>query len=215
MDFTGARKNMVKNQVMPCDVTNKRLLQAMLDIPKENFVPPSSRSQAYNEASISTLFEREVIESRFLGKMINAFNPKPNEFILDIGSVLGYSTAILAKMSQAVAMLERKELLEGREALFTKMGLDNVIVSSSSLEKGLPEHAPYEGIFIQLAIDFFPDTLVEQLRLGGKVLAVFNKEGIKQCYLGIKTKDGLSWAYQFDANVAYLAELRFAETFEF
>ena len=154
MDFSDARENMVKNQVMPCDVTNKRLLQAMLDIPKENFVPANFRSQAYSENAISTRFEREVIESRFLGKMINAFNPKPDEFILDVGSVLGYSTAILAKMSQAVAMLERKELLEGRETLFTGMGLDNVIVASSSLEKGLPEHAPYEGIFIQLAIAF-------------------------------------------------------------
>ena len=215
MDFAGARENMVRNQVMPCDVTNKRLLQAMLDIPKENFVPPDSKSQAYNETSISTIFEREVIESRFLGKMINAFNPKPNEFILDIGSVLGYSTAILAKMSQAVAMLERKELLEGREILFTEMGLDNVIVASSSLEKGLPEHAPYEGIFIQLAIDFIPDALVEQLKLGGKILAVFNREGVKQCYLGLKTSDGISWTYQFDANVAYLLELKFAEKFEF
>ena len=215
MDFAGARENMVKNQVMPSDVTNKRLLQAMLDIPKENFVPAGSRFQAYNETSISTLFEREVIEPRFIGKMINAFNPKPNEFILDIGSVLGYSTAILATMSQAVAMLERKELLEGRESLFTEMGLDNIIVSSSSLEKGLPEHAPYEGIFIQLAIDYFPDPLLEQLKLGGKVLAVFNREGIKQCYLGLKTHDGISWTYQFDANVGYLSELKFAEKFQF
>ncbi len=215
MDFDTDRENMVKNQVMPSDVTNKRLLNAMLEVPREEFVPLEYISQAYNEDMISVNGGRQIIESRFLGKMINAFSPKVDELILDVGPALGYSTAVLAKMSQAVVMLERPELCKERERLFTELGLDNVIISNNSLEKGVPEHAPYEGIFVQLTIDCFPYEFEDQLKLGGKALAVFNQSGVRQCYLGKKTETGMHWTYQFDANVPYLDELRNKSEFMF
>ena len=85
MDFDTARKNMVKNQVMPSDVTNKRLLNAMFEIPREKFVPPENIAHAYNEIAIPAACEREIIESRFLGKMIDTFDPNPNELIFTCG----------------------------------------------------------------------------------------------------------------------------------
>ncbi len=72
---------MVKNQVMPSDVTNKRLLNAMFEIPREKFVPPENIAHAYNEIAIPVACGREIIESRFLGKMIDTFDPNPNELI--------------------------------------------------------------------------------------------------------------------------------------
>ncbi len=215
MNFNIARENMVKNQVMPSDVTNKRLLNAMFEIPREKFVPPENILHAYNEIAIPVGCEREIIETRFLGKMINAFDPNPNELILDVGCAMGYSTAILAKMSQAVVMLENSELSEGREKIFTELGLDNVIVARNSVAEGVKEHAPYEGIFVQLAIDYFPEEFKDQLKVGGKALVVFNREGVKQCFSGLKTEVGMSWTYQFDANVAYLSELKADKGFEF
>jgi len=206
---------MVKNQVMPSDVTNKRLLNAMFEIPREKFVPPENIAHAYNEIAIPAACEREIIESRFLGKMIDTFDPNPNELILDVGCVMGYSTAILARLSQAVVMLENPELSSGREKIFTELGLDNVIVAKNSITEGVKEHAPYEGIFIQLAIDYFPEEFKDQLKVGGKALVVFQREGVKQCYLGLKTEAGMNWTYQFDANVAYLSELKVDRGFEF
>ena len=215
VSYIHQRNNMVKNQVMPSDVTNKNLLKAMFEIPREKFVPPEQALNAYSEVSIKAKFEREIIESRFLAKMINAFNPKKNELILDIGPAMGYSTAILATMCEAVVMLERAELVQGCDVIFSELGLDNIITSSGSLTEGVPEHAPYEGIFIQLAIDFFPSDLEEQLKQGGKVLAVFNHDGVKQCYSGLKTTEGMSWSYEFDANVAHLREFKTNVGFNF
>ena len=141
---------MVKNQVMPSDVTNKRLLNAMFEIPREKFVPSENILHAYNEEAIPAACKREIIESRFLGKMINTFDPNPNELILDVGCVMGYSTAILARLSQAVVMLETLELSEGREKIFTELGLDNVIVAKNSVAEGVEEHAPYAVSYTHL-----------------------------------------------------------------
>ena len=138
-----------------------------------------------------------------------------DELILDVGCVMGYSTAILARLSQAVVMLETLELSEGREKIFTELGLDNVIVAKNSITEGVKEHAPYEGIFIQLAIDYFPEEFKAQLKVGGKALVVFQREGVKQCYSGFKTEAGMNWTYQFDANVAYLSEFKVDLGFEF
>ena len=105
-DYKARRTMMVDTQVRPSDVTKFPIIDAMLSVPREDFVPASLREAAYVGENIALGANRVMLEPRTLAKMLDALSIEPDHVVLDLGCGLGYSTAILAKMAEFVVAVE-------------------------------------------------------------------------------------------------------------
>lgn len=108
-DFAARRTMMVDTQVRPNDVTKYPIIEAMLTIPREEFVPDARRAVAYSGENLELAPGRVLLEPRTLAKMVDAVDPQPDDLVLDIGCGYGYASAVMAFMAQAVIAVEDDE----------------------------------------------------------------------------------------------------------
>ena len=167
---------MVDTQVRPSDVTKFPIIEAMLTVQRENFVPTDRREAAYAGEHVSLGAGRVVLDPRTLAKMLDAADIGPDEMVLDIGSGLGYSAAVAARMAEAVIALEEDAALatEAERAL-SEAAADNVAVIEGPLSEGASKHGPYDVILIQGAVETVPVALLDQLKDGGRIVAIFDE----------------------------------------
>jgi protein-L-isoaspartate(D-aspartate) O-methyltransferase len=215
-DFTTARTTMVDCQVRPSDVTKYPIIDALLTIPREEFVPSAKRSVAYMGAHIELSSSRVLLDARTFAKMLDAVNIQPSEMVLDLGCGLGYSSAVIAKMAEAVVALEVDEAMASQATeLLATNGADNVLVETGELLEGAPKHAPYCVIFLQGAVETIPATVTDQLKVGGRIVAIRQANGIGHCEIGYKRKNGIDWRSEFAATAPTLPGFEKAAGFTF
>jgi protein-L-isoaspartate(D-aspartate) O-methyltransferase len=177
-NFALQRKNMVENQVRPSDVTDRRIPRIMLEIPREQFVPPSARDLAYMEEHIcitgsADRYPRYLVAPRVLAKLIQHLELGERDRVLDVGCGTGYSSAILAKIAQTVVGLESDpELADQATRTLAAVGIGNVAVVTGPLAAGFPNQGPYDGILLNGAVPQVPKGLLEQLKDGGRLVGV-------------------------------------------
>ena len=196
-DFAVARENMVNSQVRPTDVTDYALLEAMFEMPRERFVPSTKRFAAYIDEDIDVSAAGEGDEPRFLleaspfAKLVQLAAISPSETVLDIACNTGYSTAIIARLCESVIGIENDAGLASfaSEAL-ADLGVDNAAVIEGPLTEGYPKEGPYDAIIIQGAVDEVPQTLLDQLRDGGRLVAVVGHGQAGRARLFVR-EDGL------------------------
>jgi protein-L-isoaspartate(D-aspartate) O-methyltransferase len=170
-NFAAARRHMVDGQVRPADVTDLRIITAMLDIPRENFVPEKSRALAYLDTDLSLAATRGLMKPMVLSKLIQTLEIEPTDRILVVGAATGYSSAIMARMAAEVLALEENADL-ARIASGALSGADNVKVVTGPLPAGYAAGAPYDAILVEGAVDVMPDAFRTQLRDGGRLVCV-------------------------------------------
>ncbi|MFK7837048.1 MAG: protein-L-isoaspartate O-methyltransferase [Sulfitobacter sp.] len=214
-DFTGRRTMMVDTQVRPSDVTKFPIIDAMLTIPREEFVPASKREAAYMGENLDLGQGRVLLEPRTLAKMLDALGIANNEMVLDIGCGMGYSAAVIAHMAEAVVAVEEDEAMaaEAQEALVAS-GSDNVAVHIGPLAEGAAAHGPYDVIIIQGGVAEVPETLLDQLKEGGRIAALFMDGALGEVRLGYKRSDQVSWRMAFNAAAPLLDGFKHAAAFE-
>ena len=215
-DFEAARTAMVDCQVRPADVTRYAIIEALLDIPRERFVPKSLRDVAYGECEIALAPGRAMMTPRTFAKMLEAASIGPNDLVLEIASGTGYGTAVIARLAEAVVAIEPEEAL--RSASMTTLealGVDNAVVSDGNLAAGDPAHGPYDVIFVNGAVEADPDALVGQLKDGGRLVLIRVRDGLAQCRVMIRAGEAVSDRYVFDATAPVLDAFRQAPVFEF
>ena len=173
-DFATRRTMMVDTQVRPSDVTKFPIIDAMLTVPREDFVPAAQREAAYVGENLDLGQGRVLLEPRTLAKMLDALAITPAELVLDIGCAMGYSAAVISHMAEAVVAVEEDEAMatEAQEAL-VEAGSDNVVVHVGPLADGAAAHGPYDVVLIQGGVMQVSDTLLDQLKDGGRVAALF------------------------------------------
>ncbi|MDO5633151.1 MAG: protein-L-isoaspartate O-methyltransferase [Paracoccus sp. (in: a-proteobacteria)] len=204
-DFAARRLMMVDNQVRPNDVTKFPVIEAMLNVPREEFVPDTRRDIAYSGENVDIGRGRVLLEPRTLGKMVDALDVQPTDLVLDVGCGLGYSTAVLARMAQAVVALEQdEELVAEAEARLTQAGVDNAAVVQGSLSAGWAGQAPYDAIFVGGAVEEIPDALNDQLKEGGRIVAVFNEGNLGVVRIGYRLNGRINWRFAFNAYAPLL-----------
>ena len=136
-DFQSLRRMMVDTQVRPSDVTKYPVIEAMLAIAREDFVPDALRAAAYAGAPVDLGDGRAMFEPRTLAKILDAIDLKSDELVLDLGAGLGYGAAVMARMAEFVVALEEDEALAAEaEARLSAAGIDNVAVLSGPLAEG-------------------------------------------------------------------------------
>ena len=175
--FAEARRHMVDSQVRPSDVTDRRLQDALYDMPREAFLPRSKSAEAYGDAEVALAEGRFMMRPRDFAKLVHAAQIKPGELVLDIGCARGYSTAIMAKLAETVVGLEQdKDLFEKAVETLNSVNADNALVVEGELKAGLPDQGPFDVIFVNNAVDDVPQAWLDQLKEGGR-LAVMKREG--------------------------------------
>lgn len=204
-DFALRRRMMVDTQVRPSDVTKFPIIDAMLRVPREEFVPDALVEAAYVGENLTLQDTRVLLEPRTLAKMIDALAVGPDDLVLDIGCGTGYSAAVLNRMAQAVvATEENAALFASAEAALAGVGAETVVLHHGVLAEGAPAHAPYDVMILQGGIEEFPEALVAQLRPGGRVAALFMDGALGVVRLGVRSGDGITWRDIFNAAAPVL-----------
>lgn len=178
-DFVKMRRMMVDGQVRPSDITDPRLIDAMLDIPREAFLPASKAALAYldQDLPIGGPGEggavRAMLKPMVLAKLIQALDLQDGDRVLDVGCLTGYSSAILGRLAMSVVALEEDTALvgEARTAL-AKAGAPDIRVVSGPLTDGYPADSPYDAILVNGAVETRPEGLFRQLRDGGRLVCI-------------------------------------------
>ncbi|MFC6637416.1 protein-L-isoaspartate O-methyltransferase [Sulfitobacter sp. JBTF-M27] len=204
-DFAARRTMMVDTQVLPSDVTKFPIIDAMLSVPREEFVPAAQREAAYMGENLDLGQGRVLLEPRTLAKMLDALAISKAEMVLDIGCAMGYSAAVVAHMAEAVIAVEEDESMatEAQEALIAA-GSDNAVVHIGPLAEGAAEHGPYDVILIEGGVMEVPDAIVSQLKDGGRIAALFMDGALGEVRVGYKRGDQVSWRMAFNASAPVL-----------
>jgi len=214
VDYTARRTMMVDTQVRPSDVTKFPIIDAMLTVPREQFVPNGRREAAYIGENVPLAPGRVVLEPRTLAKMLDALNVQPGDLVLDVASGLGYSSALLSRLGQAVVALEEDETLAGEsETTLAELGADNVAVVVGSLTEGAAQHGPYDAIILQGGVETIPDAIIAQLKEGGRIAAVFMEGALGVCRIGHRIDGAVSWRFAFNAAAPVLPGFSKAPSF--
>lgn len=204
-DYAARRTTMVDTQIRPSDVTKFPIIEAMLSIPREEFVPAHRREAAYVGEDLDLGRGRVMLEPRTLAKMLDALDVQRNELVLDIGSGLGYSAAVIARLAEAVVAVESDgDLAEDAQGILSREGADNVILHQGPLVEGAPQHGPYDAIIVQGAVCDLPAGLLEQLKDGGRIACLFMEEALGVVRIGYKLDGGISWRFAFNASAPVL-----------
>ncbi len=178
-DFATARATMVDTQIRTEGVTDHAVLQAMEEIPRERFVPPRLRAFAYIDDDLEVKEPtggdpaRYLIRPAPLARLIQAADVSQSDFALVVGCPTGYAAAVLARLAGSVVALESdEELSASASETLVELGIDNVAIVNGALEAGYPSEGPYDVILLTGAVETIPQPLFEQLKEGGRLVAV-------------------------------------------
>ena len=204
-DYAQRRRLMVDTQVRPSDVTKFPIIDAMLSVPREEFVPDAAREAAYAGEHVDVAPGRVILDPRTLAKMLDALDFEGTELVLDIGGWLGYSSAVIARLAQAVVMVEEDEAAAAEaQGILSSTGADAVIVHQGALAAGAAEHGPYDMILIEGGVAELPETIVAQLKEGGRIACLFMEGALGIVRIGHKIDGQISWRFAFNAGAPVL-----------
>lgn len=204
-DFATRRTMMVDTQVRPSDVTKFPIIEAMLAVPREVYVPRDRREAAYVGENLPLVPGRVLLDPRTLAKLLDALDIQPDEIVLDLGCGLGYSSAVLARLAEAVIAVEEDPALAAEaERTLAAEGVDNAAVIAGPLVAGAAKHGPYDVITLQGAIEVLPDAIAAQLKDGGRIGCVFMDGALGVARIGYKVDGAISWRFAFNATAPVL-----------
>jgi protein-L-isoaspartate(D-aspartate) O-methyltransferase len=176
LDFAIARRMMVDGQVRTMDVTDPRLIAAMLNVPRERFVPPAKTALAYLDRDVPVADDntsRRLLKPMVLAKLAHAAEIRAGDIVLDVGCATGYSSAVLARLAgEVVALEEDPALAKQAEQNLAALDVRNVSIVCGPLITGWRERAPYDAIVLNGASEVVPKDLCDQLRDGGRLVCV-------------------------------------------
>ncbi|GIX11119.1 protein-L-isoaspartate O-methyltransferase [Elioraea sp.] len=173
MDFARARLNMVEGQLRPNKVTDPRILAAMLDLPRELFLPAEKRAMAYLDEDIPLGGGRALVEPMVLARLVQAAEVEEDSRVLVIAAGAGYGAALLARLARSVVALEAPgEAVERLRAALAAIGARGVRVVGGPVTEGWAAEAPYDAILIEGAVEIVPEVILAQLVEGGRLVTV-------------------------------------------
>lgn len=205
-DFATRRVMMVDTQVRPSDVTKFPIIEAMLAVPREVYVPRNLREAAYMGENLPLPGGRVMLEPRTLAKMLDGLDIQHSEMVLDLGCGLGYSTAIIGRLADAVVAVEADEALAAEaQSTLSSESVDNAAVIHGPLAAGAAKHGPYDVITIQGAVETVPQALLDQLKDGGRIGAIFMEGQLGVVRIGHKRDGRVDWRFAFNASAPVIA----------
>ena len=211
LDFAAARRTMVDSQLRTSDVTEPRLIAAMLALPRERFLPPENAALAYLDTDVPATPAqagkpvRSLLKPLVLGRLIQAAEIAEGDHVLDVGCATGYSSAVLARLAHSVVALEEEAGLaaRARDNLHV-LGIKHVEVVSGPLAEGWPSRGPYDAIILNGATEVVPKGLLRQLKPSGRLTGVFRRGAAGKAMLYRSIEGEYSGRPVFDAAAPLL-----------
>jgi protein-L-isoaspartate(D-aspartate) O-methyltransferase len=216
--FSTARQKMVDGQVRPSDVTDIRIIDAMLAVPREAFVPDNKRALAYLDLDLDVgeAAQRCLIQPAVLAKMLQAAEIKDTDRVLVVGCASGYAAAVIAQyVGQVMATESDPALAAKAKAVLAQNGCGNVAVRTAAAGEGDAANAPFDVIVLNGATEIVPERLFEQLRHGGRLVGVFAMSRPPRATLVTRSHGDFGHRALFDAAVPVLPGLERAAAFVF
>jgi protein-L-isoaspartate(D-aspartate) O-methyltransferase len=214
LDSAQQRAHMVATQLRPNDVTDARLIKAILSVPREDFVPSSLVPVAYMEGCIAFGKGRVLLDPRSFGKMAQLAGIGSEDRVLDVGCATGYSTAVFAQLAaHAIGLEEEAEFAE--IATENLRGVANAEIVCAKLSEGLFDKAPFDVIFLNGAVERAIDNLIEQLADGGRLVCVVRDGAAGHAQIYLKQDGAFGERSAFDAHVPVLPGFEKNRSFAF
>jgi protein-L-isoaspartate(D-aspartate) O-methyltransferase len=218
--FLIARQNMVDCQVRPSDVTDIRIIDAMLDVPREAFVPANQRAMAYLDLDLdvgeAASSKRFLIKPVVIARMLQAAEIRDADNVLVVGCASGYAAAVVAKLAAKVTATESDSALAAKARdVLAQIGLANVTVQTAAAADGAAANAPYDVIVLDGATEIVPDRLYQQLKDGGRLVGVFATTKPPRAMIVTRSHGDFGNRALFDAVVPVLPGLERLPAFVF
>lgn len=182
-EYQVQRSNMVDSQLRTNAVTDHRILRAMLDIPRENFVPEDKRGLAYMDQDIlvdrdADGADRYMMSPMTIARLTQLAGVDEKDMVLVIGCTAGYVAALLATLADSVVCLESDaRMSEMAASRLEELGCDNAATVMGRLEEGYSKEGPYDVIMFNGSVEVIPQDLFDQLKDNGRLVAVQREEG--------------------------------------
>jgi len=188
-----AREKMVREQLVARNIQDPRVLTAMREVPREEFVPDTVRKEAYQDRPLSIGYGQTISQPYVVGFMTEQLHLRSTDRVLEIGTGSGYQTAVLARLAAHVFSIEIVEpLAQDAAAVLTRLHFQNVTVKAGDGYAGWPEHAPFDAVIVTCAPEDIPKRLIEQLKEGGRmIIPVGEFGGVQELYLLKKVNGGI------------------------
>lgn len=217
MDYATARRRMIDSQVRTNDVPNLRVQEAMVRIPRETFLPANLRDQAYVERELAYAPGRRMLTARDFSKLTAAADPKATDLVLDIACGAGYSTAVLAALSEMVVAVESDAgLASAAQENLSGLDINNAAVIVGELKDGARGQGPFDLIFIGAAVSQIPDGLFAQMKDGGRLATILRTGGVSRGVIFTRNGAAIAARSVFDARASdILAGFEAPKTFTF
>ena len=215
-NFAQARHDMIEGQLRSSGVLDANVLAAIAQIPREEFLQDSQKGFAYVDK------DHKVGDSplRYMGapvpgaKLIELAEVTPNDIVLDIACGSGYSTAVLAHLANSVVAVETSAaLVESANETLSRLNISNAAVVQGDLARGAPGEAPFDVIIIEGAVGEVPKTLLDQLRDGGRLVALLGNGASATAVSYVKNQSGITRVPSFNACLPELEEFAVPEEF--
>jgi protein-L-isoaspartate(D-aspartate) O-methyltransferase len=186
-----AREKMVSQQLVARDIKDPRVLDAMRELPRHEFVPETVRKQAYDDRPLSIGHGQTISQPYIVAFMTEQLGLQPADRVLEVGTGSGYQAAVLARLADEIFSIEIVEPLAQRAAaVLQSLAIKNVTVKAGDGYAGWPEHAPFDAIIVTCAPDHVPEPLVAQLKENGRmIIPVGANGGIQELYV-LRKKNG-------------------------
>ncbi len=170
-DYSALRARMVTEQLEAQRVDDARILAAMRQVPRHEFVPPDLRRFAYDDRPLSIGSGQTISQPYMVAVMTAALCPAPTDLVLEVGTGSGYQAAILAMLAREVVSIESvPELADGARATLARLGISSVTVIEGDGSAGFPERQPYDGIIVTAGAPRVPEPLRQQIADGGRLV---------------------------------------------
>ena len=170
---------------------DERVMTAMGKVPRHEFVPIELQPYAYANVPLPIGFEKTISQPFIVALMTDLLDIKADDSVLEIGTGLGYQTAILAQLARKVYAIEIiEELGQKAKQRLRRQGYSNVELKIANGYQGWPEHAPFDKVIVTAAPDLIPAPLIHQLKAGGKMVIPAGLPNAQQLILAEKLANG-------------------------
>lgn len=188
---------MIVEQLQPHGVTDQRVLQAMADVPREEFLPPGLKGLAYEDRALGIDCGQTISQPLVVALMTQAAALQPGDVVLEVGAGSGYQAAVLSRLCRRVVTIEREPALAERAAATLKrLGYDNVEVVLGDGSLGWARSAPYPAILVACAAQEVPRALIDQLAEAGRLVIPVETGSDRPQDLRLYTRDAQDVTYR-------------------
>ena len=193
MDFDTERDKKALFDRISVELDDQRVIEAMLRVPREEFVPAESAHLAYADMALPIGYDQTISQPYMVALMTSVLGVRRMDRVLDIGTGSGYQAAVLAELAREVVSTERiLTLIRPAETRLQSLGYANITVKRAGRELGLPGEPRFNGIIVGAGAPKLPTELVEQLEIGGRLVVPVGSRQEQQLIKVVRTHDGFS-----------------------